>query len=213
MGMNLFFQFFAGIPMEETDQLPLLPLGRWILPVGIYILMSGFYLGADRKNRRFVMVRYVRVRKWWKNYFLKNMLYGGLAAVSLLFLGGFAATLTSQKLPGKPEEIIQILLLWTVHGMMLLALFLVMDITKIRNSVPAVLLLLEGMTFLYGYRNKMTACYMFGTWGMYAQSSFYDCTYGFSAVCVIGLQLIGIAGCYILGSHMLMKKEDVTLGA
>lgn len=39
MGTSLFFQLFAGVPMDAIDTFPLIPLGRWMLPMGIYILL------------------------------------------------------------------------------------------------------------------------------------------------------------------------------
>lgn len=207
MGLNIFYRFFAGIPMGETDTFPLIPLGCWFFPIGIYLLMIGSYLGMDRKNRHFVMIRYGRIQKWWKNYFVKNMLYGGLATVALLFLGEMIELLVSKHLSGDLKEVFGIFVLWTVHGMMFLALFLILETTNVRKMVPSILLLLEGMTFLYGYRNKMTARFMFGTWGMYVQSDFYDHTYGFPIVCVIAVQVLCIAGCYLLGNYMLKRKE------
>lgn len=207
MGINLFFRFFAGVPMEEMDVAPLLPLGCWFLPIEIYLLMVGFYLGINRKNQRFVIVRYTEIQKWWRNYFLKNMLYGGLAAIVLLLLGEIITLLASQHLPGNAKEIAMVFILWMLHGLVLLALFLFMETTKIRKIIPSMLLLLEGMTFLYGYRNKMAARFMFGTWGMYVQSKLYDSKHGFSILCVMVAQIICIAGCYQMGSYMLKRNK------
>ena len=73
MGTSLFFQLFAGVPMDAIDTFPLIPLGRWLLPIGIYILLISLQPGMDRQNRRFVVIRYGMVQKWWKNYFVKNI--------------------------------------------------------------------------------------------------------------------------------------------
>jgi hypothetical protein len=35
MGMSLFYQLFAGVPMNEMDAFPLIPLGRWLFMIGI----------------------------------------------------------------------------------------------------------------------------------------------------------------------------------
>ena len=78
MGTSLFFQLFAGVPMDAIDTFPLIPLGRWMLPIGIYILLISLQPGMDRQNRRFVVIRYRMVQKWWKNYFVKNIFNGGL---------------------------------------------------------------------------------------------------------------------------------------
>ena len=43
--MSLFFQLFAGVAMDEMDTFPLVPLGCWLFPIGIYLLVIGFRLG------------------------------------------------------------------------------------------------------------------------------------------------------------------------
>ena len=44
--MSLVFQLFAGVPMDETGTFPLVPLGYWLFPTGIYLLV----IGLDRKS-------------------------------------------------------------------------------------------------------------------------------------------------------------------
>lgn len=97
MGTSLFFQLFAGVPMDAIDTFPLIPLERWLLPIGIYILLISLQPGMDRQNRRFVVIRYGMVQKWWKNYFVKNIFNGGLTAVIMLFLFKIFELLISQR--------------------------------------------------------------------------------------------------------------------
>ena len=97
MGTSLFFQLFAGVPMDAIDTFPLIPLGRWLLPIGIYILLISLQPCMDRQNRRFVVIRYGMVQKWWKNYFVKNIFNGGLTAVIMLFLFKIFELLISQR--------------------------------------------------------------------------------------------------------------------
>ncbi len=47
--MSLFFRLFAGVSMDEMDTLPLVPLGCWLFPIGIYLLVLGFGLGMDSR--------------------------------------------------------------------------------------------------------------------------------------------------------------------
>ena len=47
--MSLFFQLFAGVPMDEMDTFPLVPLGCWLFPIGIYLLIISFRLGMDKQ--------------------------------------------------------------------------------------------------------------------------------------------------------------------
>ncbi len=205
--MSLFFQLFAGVVMDEMDRLPLVPLGCWLFPIGIYLLVIGFRLGMDKENRPFVIVRCGRIQKWWKHFFLRNLFHGVLAAVSLLTLFETIDLFLLHIVPGNGKEISVIFVLWTVHAMTLSALFLFLEILRMKRLIPSVILLLEGLTFLSGFHFRKSARFMFGVWGMYVQSNLYEDRYGFSVISVIIVQVIIIIVCYWLGSYLLKGKE------
>lgn len=205
--MSLFFQLFAGVPMNEMDMFPLVPLGRWLFPLGIYLLIIGFYLGVDKRNRRFVIIRYGWIQKWWKHHFLRNLLKGTFVAVSLLVLFKIIDLFALQMVTENRKEILVIGSLWTVHAITLSALFLFMEIIKMKKIIPAVLLLLEGFTFLSGFHFREISKFMFGTWGMYVRSNLYEDIYGFSVIGVIIVQVTIIIACYWLGGYLLKGKE------
>lgn len=205
--MSLFFQLFAGVPMNEISTFPLVPLGRWLFSTGIYLLMICFLFSKDKQNRRFVMIRYGWIQKWWKHHFLKNLMNAALAAVSLLTLFKIIDLFILQTLTGNLKETFVIFVLWTVHAMVLSALFLFMEISKVKKTLPAAILLLEGLTFLIGFRFRMCARFMFGTWGMYVQSNLYEGLYGFSIISITIVQATIIIICYWLGSYFLKRKE------
>ena len=205
--MSLFFQLFAGVPMDETGTFPLVPLGCWLFPVGIYLLIIGFRFGMSKQNRHFAIVRYGRIQKWWKHYFLGNLWNGAFAAVCLLALCKVIDLLASQKFTGNLKEISVILVLWTVHTVTLSALFLLLETLKIKKMIPAAILLLEGLTFLGGFYFRKNAKFMFGVWGMYVQSNLCGGMYGFSIISIIIVQITIIIVCYWLGSHLLRGKK------
>ncbi len=205
--MSLFFQLFAGVPMNEMDTFPLVPLGCWLFPIGIYLLIIGFRFGMDKQNRRFVMVRCGWIQKWWKHHFLRSLLYGVFIAGSLLTVFKIIDLFVLQMFTGNLKEISTIFVLWTVHAMTLSVLFLLLETLKIKKMIPAVILLLEGLTFLSGFRFKESAKFMFGSWGMYVQSNLYEDMYGFSIISVIIVQVTIIMVCYLLGSYLLKGKE------
>lgn len=205
--MSLFFQLFAGVPMNEMDTFPLVPLGCWLFPIGIYLLIIGFHFGMDKQNRRFVMVRCGWIQKWWKHHFLRNLLYGVFIAGSLLTVFKIIDLFVLQMFIGNLKETSTIFILWTVHAMTLSVLFLLLETLKIKKMIPAVILLLEGLTFLSGFRFKESAKFMFGSWGMYVQSNLYEGMYGFSIISVIIVQVTIIMVCYLLGSYLLKGKE------
>lgn len=205
--MSLFFQLFAGVAMDEMDTFPLVPLGCWLFPIGIYLLVIGFRLGMGKQNRRFVIVRCGWMQKWWKQFFWRNLLDGVLAAVSLLTLFKMVDWFALRKFSGNLKEISVIFVLWIVHAMTLSALFLFLETLKIKKMIPAGLLLLEGLTFLSGFRFRKTARFMFGVWGMYVQSNLYEDMYGCSMISVMIVQATIIIICYWLGSYLLKGKE------
>lgn len=205
--MSLFFQLFAGVAMDEMDTFPLVPLGCWLFPIGIYLLIIAFRFGMDKQNRRFVIVRCGWIQKWWKHFFLRNLLNGVFAAVGLLALFKMIDLFALQMFTGNLKEISAIFILWTVHAMTLSALFLLMEILRIKKLIPAGLLLLEGLTFLNGFRFRKSARFMFGVWGMYVQSNLHESMYGFSIISVMIVQVTIIMICYWLGSYLLKGKE------
>lgn len=205
--MSLFFQLFAGVPMDEMDMFPLVPLGCWLFPIGIYLLVIGFRLDMDKQNRRFVIARCGRVQKWWNRFFLRNLLYGAFTAVSLLMLFRMIDLFALHVITGNRKEISVIFVLWIVHAMTLSALFLFWETLRIQKLIPAGLLLLEGLTFLSGFHFRESARFMFGVWGMYVQSNLYGDMYGFSIINVMIVQAAIIVICYWLGSYLLKGKE------
>lgn len=205
--MSLFFRLFAGVPMDETDTFPLVPLGCWLFPVGIYLLAIGFRFGMEKQNIRFVIIRCGCIQKWWKHFFFRNLLNGLFTAVSLLALFKMIGLFALQMHTGNLKEISVIFVLWTVHAMALSALFLFWEILRIKKMIPAGLLLLEGLTFLCGSHFRESARFMFGVWGMYVQSNFYEDMYGFSIISVMSVQATIIIVCYWLGSYLLKGKE------
>lgn len=205
--MSLVFQLFAGVPMDETGTFPLVPLGYWLFPTGIYLLVIGFLLGMDKQNRSFVIVRCRWIQKWWKHVFLRNLFHGAVAAVCLLTLFEMIDLFALHMMPGNQKEITVIFVLWTVHAMTLSALFLFLTNFKDEKLIPAGLLLFEGLTFLSGFRFRKAARFMFGVWGMYVQSNLYEDMYGFSMISVMISQVTIIMVCYWLGSYFLKVKE------
>ena len=188
--------------MDEMDTFPLVPLGCWLFPIGIFLLIIGFRLGMDKQNQRFVIVRCGWIQKWWKHYFLRNLLNGIFAA-----LFNIIDLLVLQMFTGNLKEISAIFVLWTVHAMTLSALFLFMETLRIKKLIPAVILLLEGLTFLSGFQFRKSARFMFGVWGMYVQSNLHESMYGFSIISVMIVQVTIIMICYWLGSYLLKEKE------
>ena len=87
-----------------------------------------------------------------------------------------------------------------------LIFFLVLDLTRFRKLAPAVLLLLEGITFLAGFSNMRIAQFMYGMWGMYFQSKWYFGETGVSVLLSLLTEMALIALVYLAGRIFLERK-------
>lgn len=208
MGTTIFWQFFMGIPMDEIDTVPLVPFGKWLLPIGIYLLIVGSFLEQRRKNETLVCYRYGSRKRWWRNHFWRGIFGGTLLSLSLLLLAVMADMVFFPK-GNTVTEIFTAGGLWLIHMTSMLSLFLWLDLQKMGKVVPAALLLLEGVTFLIGFCMKEIAHAMFGTWGMYAQSSRYDSISGFSIGGIIAAELLLIAAGWLYGRIFLERVQHV----
>lgn len=215
MGRELFFLFFAGVPAEDTGGFPLYPLGRWLFPLSICLLAVGFRMERSRASRLFAVIRYGKRGKWWTAHFCRHLLYGVLTGAALLASGLLVQLLLTGTQPDRQgmEAMAAVCILWIVHMMTLLALFFFMELfmktAEQRNLIPPALLLLEGMSFLYGHYHREAARFMFGSWGMYTQSSLCDGA-GYRTVPVLAAEAACIAGCCLLGYGFLAGREKET---
>ena len=104
------------------------------------------------------------------------------------------------------EEKWKMFLLWSIHLIMTMIFFLVLDLTRFRKLAPAVLLLLEGITFLVGFSNMRIAQFMYGMWGMYFQSKWYFGETGVSVLLSLLTEMALIALVYLAGRIFLERK-------
>ena len=104
------------------------------------------------------------------------------------------------------EEKWKMFLLWSIHLIMTMIFFLVLDLTRFRKLAPAVLLLLEGITFLAGFSNMRIAQFMYGMWGMYFQSKWYFGETGVSVLLSLLTEMALIALVYLAGRIFLERK-------
>lgn len=175
MEQGMILSFFGGVSQDGSGwavdlEKVFYELGRWLLPIGICLLAEGVRLERWRKIELLSRYRYGSVQIWWKRKFVRGLRDNVFTAV-LLFLVAMAADVVSGA--GVAEEGWRALFLWLSHVVMVMSLFLIMDLTGLRGLAPAILLLLEGFTFLLGFMHMGTARLMYGMWGMYFQSQWH----------------------------------------
>ncbi len=211
MRESIFVLFFGGAGREiflfpEWEEL-LHSLVRWLLPIGIYLLLAGACLEGRQKNQLLSCYRYGDFRKWWKHRFWKEILTGFSGALLVMFFLVSLDIFSGDTKPISPAEIGKICVLWLAHIAVLHSLFLLIDLFGGQKFGPGLLLLAETATFLMGLCLQGTALFRVGTWGMYLQSSWYDKGQGFPAVMIIIWEALLVEDCYIVGKMLLKKRQ------
>ena len=172
MEQGIVLNYFGGVAQEfdwaiDFDKV-LLELARWLLPIGICLLAEGICMEKWRKIEPLSCCRYETVKMWWRQKYVRSLLQG-ISVAAVLFIAAIVADVIGA-VDFSGEEW-KVFLLWFVHVVLILSFFLVMDLTRFRKYAPAILLLLEGVTFLAGFQSVSTARFMYGMWGMYFQSN------------------------------------------
>ena len=208
MEQSMILNFFGGVSQDPSSwtvdfDKVLRELAGWLLPIGICLLAEGFWLEKWRKIEPLACYRYVTVKKWWRWKFLR-VLRNSVLAVVILFITAIAADVVN--LGELSEEKWKMFLLWSIHLIMTMIFFLVLDLTRFRKLAPAVLLLLEGITFLAGFSNMRIAQFMYGMWGMYFQSKWYFGETGVSVLLSLLTEMALIALVYLAGRIFLERK-------
>lgn len=207
MGLSVFLRFFGGVESDGFDSIPLIPLGCWLLPIGIFLLVTGTYLEKKRTTELFSCYRYRSANYWWSERFIMGLLQSvGIAILIMIVVLLF--DVLRNTLPENLSIIAKVCALWFVHMLSMCALFLVLDLTNFRRLVPGALIVAETITFVVGFKTHSLAGFMFGIWGMYYQSSWYDAQYGFSIPVTILIELSVLLLCYTTGM-LILKHRDV----
>ncbi len=220
MNGSIFMDWFGGFPLDtmipagsgDFDVISLILYGRFLLLIGVLLLMAGYCMERKGKIQGLSCYRYGTVSDWWKVWFWKGILYGIQKAVCLMFVFLFCDLVTGRAphLSAFAEETVKTGALWLVHFISLNALFFLFDLGRRKRYAPTAVLLLEGITFYTGYRISAVTNIMYGTWGMYLRSGWFD-TRGFPAGTVLLAELLLTAACYDAGKIYLKKAKCVRI--
>lgn len=214
MNQSMILSFFGGVSQDGSSWMAdfdrvLYELARWLLPIGICLLAEGVWLEAWRKAELLACYRYVTVKKWWRQKFAKVLLYGVWMAAAL-FITAMAADILAAG--GIRDEAWNVFLLWLTHMVTIMVFFLVLDITRLGKLAPAILLLLEGITFLVGFSNRRITGCMYGMWGMYFQSEWHFGETGVPVFSSLLIQAALVVLSYLAGGFLLDRKTGVDSG-
>lgn len=204
---SAFWKLFAGVASDGFEDVPLIPFGRWLLPIGFLLLAEGYCTESNDTIEIFSGYRYGTILNWWRMRFGQGVI-SGIQKAGLLFAGVFVYDLIMGRTGACfIEENIKIGVLWLLHAISLLVLFLLFHLFFDRKFILVALLLLEGITFTLAYRIKAISHIMYGIWGMYLQSDWRE-TDGFSTEMVIVAELLLLAAGYHIG-RIYLKKRDM----
>lgn len=210
MSESIFFKLFAGVPLNDFGTIPLVPFGRWLLSVGIFLLSVGFYAERDGKVKMLSLYRCGTIPGWWGRCFGRKVRFGIKTAV-LLMLVVLAYDMIMGNNPAlSAGPLAKVGILWLFHSVSMASLFALLDIFPVRRFVPGTLFLLEGVTFIVGFRFRAAAHVMYGMWGMYLQSSLYE-SGGFPAGAVMTAEAVLPVVCFAVGWKHLRKETNLYL--
>lgn len=207
MSESVFIRLFAGVPSDYFEAIPLIPFGQWLLPIGLFLLTVGFSAERNRKVEIFSLYRYGAVSDWWIRHFVKRVIFGIKAAVLLLLIVLACDIVMGKWMLLSAGLLAKISVLWLFHSISMAVLFVLLDLFPIRRFIPGMLLLLEGVTFMTGCRICAVSHAMYGMWGMYLRSSFYE-TGGFPAGVIIVTEAVLLAAGFAIGREYLKKETD-----
>ncbi len=207
MSESMFIRLFAGVSPDYFDDIPLIPFGQWLLPIGIFLLTVGFSMERERKLETFSLYRYKGVSDWWKRHFVKRVIFGIKIAVLLLLIVLVCDIVMGKLVLLSAGLFAKISVLWLFHSISMAVFFVVLDLFPMRRFVPGGLFLLEGVTFMIGSRIGVVSHVMYGMWGMYLRSSLYE-TGGFPAGAIIITEAALPAAGFVIGRKYLKKETD-----
>lgn len=209
MEQSMIFSFFGGVLQNGFDfdsgvdfDKVLLELIRWLLPISVCLLAEGACLEKRRKIELLLCCRYETVQIWWRQKYVKSLLYG-MSVTAVLFIAAMAVDVIGAV--DFSGEVWKVFLLWFAHIMTIMSFFLVLNLTKFRRFAPAILLMLEGVTFLAGFQSMRTARFMYGMWGMYFQSEWHCSEPGVSVSASLITEGVLLVLSYLTG-RVLLKK-------
>lgn len=206
MEQGMILNYFGGVSQEfdwavNFDRV-LLELARWLLPIGICLLAEGVCMERWRKIEPLSCCRYKTVKMWWRRKYARSLLQG-ISVAAVLFIAAIAADVISAVDFSGEEG--KVFLLWFVHIVLILSFFLVMDLTSFRKFAPAILLVLEGVTFLAGFQSARAARFMYGMWGMYFQSNWNFGETGVPVVSSLMFEGVLLVLGYLAGGVLLKR--------
>ena len=213
MDQGMVLNFFGGVSQDGTSWMidfdkVIFELTRWLLPIGICLLTEGVWLEKWRKIEPLSCYRYEIVKIWWRQKFVKSLLNCIFVAAVFFVIAMVVDTMSAVSFS---DQVWKVLVLWLSHIMTMISFFLVLDLTNLRKLAPAILLLLEGCTFLVGFQSMKTARFMYGMWGMYFQSEWYYGETGVSVFISLLAEGILLVLSYLVGRVFLKGRYRVSV--
>lgn len=213
MDQGMILNLFGGVSQDGSSWMidfdkVLFELARWLLPIGICLLTEGVWLEKWRKIEPLSCYRYETVKIWWRQKFVKSLL-NGIFVAAVLFITAMVIDIMSAVIFS--DQVWKVLVLWLAHIMTIISFFLVLDLTNLSRLAPAILLLLEGCSFLVGFKFMRAARFMYGMWGMYFQSEWHFGETGVSVFTSLIAEGILLVLSYLAGRVLLKGRYRVSV--
>ena len=201
-------RYFGGVQVERsfgTDYEKIfLGLIRWLLPLTVCLLAAGIWLERRNKMELLARYRYGTDTRWWRVRFFRGIRFG-IGEGAILFCIALAADGISPE--GISPETGRVFLLWFAHFMTMLSFLMTLELMGMKGQATGALLLLEGFSFLAGILLVRLSAWMYGSWGMYFQSAWYDRETGVPVWGVLVAEGVLAAVSYGAGRFFLKLKR------
>lgn len=216
MAGKLVYDFLSGIrfiyynSVYDRYEISLGAIARWLFGFALAFLVMSVVVMRKRQIGMYTVVRYKKKRLWWKHHFLSCVLSGLAAALGywmILHILDRSLGLAA----GEPVQEVLILFLWLAHVLVMLCMYCFLDQTALSKFAAVILLMTETLTLVAAFFCCLyfvnISKFMFGTWGMYMQSTWADAVNGFSVLPVLLAECGMMALSFFAGLWRMRRKD------
>lgn len=183
-----------GIPYY--GELAMIPMGKWLFLFAFFFLILCRKQTKYRPLTRYAMYRYGNFDKWWRHHFCGQYGYFSICFWFCCLLRSLVEIVCGEI----TWEVIETELFFFLHLSVYIGIIIFCDFIWKNNYAPCVLLVIEGMLYVFSVDYKMPAL----SCGMYMHCSYSKIGIWSVVLCILKLLLIW--GCYI-SVPCIWKKE------
>lgn len=189
---GIIIEILGGIPIENGNMIEIVPLGKWLFLFAFYFLIVCRKLSKSRSILNFTLYRHKYFKLWWKYHFITIHITN-----FLIFIISCAIWRILEIFDGKSSDgNFAVTIVFFLHLSVWISILTLSDIIFERKIAPCILLILEGMLYIFSvnYNMPYLVC------GMYVRCSYSEL--GVVAAAAYGIEIFIIAVCYFTAPQL-----------